>query len=32
MRSGDMAAIYRAHFGAPDQSILNMFQLVALPD
>lgn len=32
MRSGELAAIYSTHFGAPDQSTLNMFQLVALPD
>ena len=32
MRSGELAAMYTAHFGAPDQSTLDMFQLVALPD
>ena len=32
MRSGELATLYTGYFGAPDRSMLDMFQLVALPD
>jgi len=32
IRSGEMQAIYRANFGEPDRSTLEMFEFVALPD
>ena len=31
-RSSDMVPIYVSHFGVPDRSTLDFFQLVALPD
>jgi ABC-type amino acid transport substrate-binding protein len=31
-RSPDFAALYAAHFGAPDAAMLEFFQLVALPE
>jgi ABC-type amino acid transport substrate-binding protein len=31
-RSNDLVPIYASHFGTPDRSALDFFQLVALPD
>ena len=32
MQSGELAALYTRYFGAPDRGMLDMLQLVALPE
>jgi ABC-type amino acid transport substrate-binding protein len=32
MQTGELAALYTRHFGAPDRGMLDMFELVALPE
>jgi ABC-type amino acid transport substrate-binding protein len=32
MQSGELAALYTRYFGVPDRGMLDMFQLVALPE